>query len=535
MNYFDTLPIDKYVPIHKAVQLIRQLTMPHQLTEMYQGSSRKQLCLWGITMFFALRSTINYIKQKRQKLNRPPMVPFGLPLIGHSLYLALMPHKYLDWCNKTYGELYDLNIRGNRITIANGKMGEEVLKADSKDLSLDAGLFTETQFLHYALNSKTLHLGTFGVGKIAKFVIPNPKVPRYIPGIQAGLENGIRALLTEKVNVIQNPSKFFQDYISYVSVPNLLGQEFSLNKEVLHSFAAFTGDILKNIPIFLLAPRSLHPFILPFIKSSKKHTETMEKYIPPVVLERREVMKRAAEAGLEHHGLEDNFLQGLIEFVQTDDNGNKFQYDEKELAQLVLLLAFASLHSVSLNLSFCIYWLLARPDLEEKLTKEIELVFPGDQQAITEDGLDRMPFLNNFLREVFRQGSSNLSMNKKAMLDYTFSNGYQIPKGSSVEIAMRQLNFGTNETRSKVEDMDPDMSQNINATAPAKDFSSFGMGRHLCPGRFFALLEIKMTLIYLLKNFHITTVSGKRPKPCKRLLGIRIMNSEDPLIFTAKK
>lgn len=208
----------------------------------------------------------------------------------------------------------------------------------------------------------------------------------------------------------------------------------------------------------------------------------MEKYIPPVVLERREAMKRAAEAGLEHHGLENNFLQGLIEFVQTDDNGNEFHYDEKEVAKSVLLLAFASLHSVSLNLSFSIYWLLARPDLEEKLTKEIETVFPGDQ-AIKEDGLDRMPFLNNFLREVLRQGVGNLSMNKKAMLDYTFSNGYQIPKGSQVEICMRQLNFGTNETRSEVEDMDPEMSQNINVTAPAKDFSTFGMGKHLCPGK----------------------------------------------------
>lgn len=76
------------------------------------------------------------------------MVPFGLPFIGHSLYLALSPHKYLDWCNKKYGELYDLNIRGKRVTIANGKMGEEVLMADSNDLSLDAGLFKGKQY-HY--------------------------------------------------------------------------------------------------------------------------------------------------------------------------------------------------------------------------------------------------------------------------------------------------------------------------------------------------------------------------------------------------
>lgn len=44
-----------------------------------------------------------------------------------------------------------------------------------------------------------------------------------------------------------------------------------------------------------------------------------------------------------------------------------------------------------------------------------------------------------------------------------------------------------------------------------------------------------MSLIYLLRNFDIETVSGKKPTPMRRIAGTRMTNSEEPLIFTAKK
>lgn len=54
-------------------------------------------------------------------------------------------------------------------------------------------------------------------------------------------------------------------------------------------------------------------------------------------------------------------------------------------------------------------------------------------------------------------------------------------------------------------------------------------------GRFFALQEIQMSLIYLLKNYDIDTVSGKRPDPINTIAGYMSTTCDDPLILTRKE
>ena len=42
-------------------------------------------------------------------------------------------------------------------------------------------------------------------------------------------------------------------------------------------------------------------------------------------------------------------------------------------------------------------------------------------------------------------------------------------------------------------------------------FFPFGIGRHVCAGRHFALSEVKITICTLLRNFHLKTLSGRTP------------------------
>lgn len=138
MDYLNTLTTN--APIQNAVQLIKQFPVTHRLTDMYKRSSKNELMFVGAATFLTLYNLSAYIKAKRQKLNLPPMASYSLPLFGHGLYLMLMPNKFIDWCIKTYGEVYTVNMFGKTITVANGKSGEEALKADTEDLSLDQGI-----------------------------------------------------------------------------------------------------------------------------------------------------------------------------------------------------------------------------------------------------------------------------------------------------------------------------------------------------------------------------------------------------------
>jgi hypothetical protein len=142
MDFVDTL--SKSVPIHNAIKLIKQLPITHHLTTFYQRSSRNELAFVGAATFLTLYNISSYIQSKRQKLNLPPTVPFALPLIGHQLYAMLMPNKFIDWCNNTYGEIYTLQLFGNPVTVVNGKCGEQALKAEASDLSLEHGILRGT-------------------------------------------------------------------------------------------------------------------------------------------------------------------------------------------------------------------------------------------------------------------------------------------------------------------------------------------------------------------------------------------------------
>jgi cytochrome P450 len=376
-------------------------------------------------------------------------------------------------------------------------------------------------------------LSTKANAVVVKLVLNNQRIPLLIPTIQDGLERGANVLLKQnEPTIIDKPSVFFQNYVAYMSVGSLIGEEIAAETEVIKSFAEFTGDIIRNLRYFLILPKPLHSYILPLLQTSYKHHHVMEKYVMPMIAERRKKLKLAKEAGQEHETPRD-LLESLAEYVYIDDNGNEIAFSDKELSHNVLMVAFAAVHTTSTNLSYCMYWLIARPDLKEKLLEELNRVTPG-KARITHQDLLNMPFLNNFVRESLRQGVDRLAIQKKVMHDYTYYNGYQVPQGRMIYTTTRQMNFGETSGRSSIEDMNPDISMNKPCSAPAKDFLTFGMGKHLCPGRFFAIQEIMMSLIYLLKHYDFDTVSGKKPHPVSSIANITVANCEEPLIFTPK-
>jgi hypothetical protein len=146
MNYLDTLTTNPNGHIQKAVQLIQQLPVTHWLSNTYSQSTRNELTLIGTATFLTLYNFISYIKSKREKLNLPPTVPFGLPLLGHTLYLAFFPKKFIDWCNSKYGEVYNIHHLGKLVTIASGRCAEEAMKAESSELSLEHGILRGTKY-----------------------------------------------------------------------------------------------------------------------------------------------------------------------------------------------------------------------------------------------------------------------------------------------------------------------------------------------------------------------------------------------------
>ncbi|KAI8879133.1 cytochrome P450 [Backusella circina FSU 941] len=455
-----------------SLESIIDISTKHLNTFNTQLSRNEKTVIVGLAAL-TLYNLTTYINSRRQKLNKPPVVAYKLPIIGHSLYMMWNHNKFIDWCTKKYGELYTVNIMGKTITIARGKAAEEALKSSCEDLSLHHGVIIDILHMDYLHEDAVLEIGETILPSIVKVLLANPKMPSYFPSVQEGFTRAKKDMLSEEwPTLIHNPNRFFQNFVAYMSVPTLVGPEFKENMEIIKSFAECTGNSVKNTPLYILFPKIFHPLFKVFLDPAKKHIRVMEKYFQPVVHQYRS----NPNLNFDHN----SFLRTAS--LYCDNETGEF-IPAYRVAHSILLVAFESVHTTSSNTS-----------------AEIDTALPN-RAPITSEALENMSFLNNLLREVLRQ---------KSMRDYTFYNGYQIPKGRVVQATSRPLNLGLNMNRIGIDAMDPSKSMERRFTAPARDFISFSMGKHLCPE------------------------NGKRPEPYKDFLGLAVRNCEDPLPFTPR-
>lgn len=138
----DRLPLPLHDLLHKAVDIVKKHVSIWEpvLMDFYRRSNRTELFILGGATFLTFYNLASYIRAKREKLRLPPRVGYSLPIVGHFLYLVYDSNRFIDWCTRTYGEVYDLDLFGSRITVTSGRTAEQVLKADASELSLEEGI-----------------------------------------------------------------------------------------------------------------------------------------------------------------------------------------------------------------------------------------------------------------------------------------------------------------------------------------------------------------------------------------------------------
>ncbi|KAF8121573.1 cytochrome P450, partial [Boletus edulis] len=113
---------------------------------------------------------------------------------------------------------------------------------------------------------------------------------------------------------------------------------------------------------------------------------------------------------------------------------------------------------------------------------------------------------------------------RKAMKDFTFSDGTFVPEGTIIAAAARALHHDENfyKNVSAVEpfrfaDMQGENGEygKYQFVSTAIEYLPFGHGTHACPGRFFAAAEMKTMLMHIATAYDIKLEDGAtRPLVC---------------------
>jgi cytochrome P450 len=106
------------------------------------------------------------------------------------------------------------------------------------------------------------------------------------------------------------------------------------------------------------------------------------------------------------------------------------------------------------------------------------------------------------------------------MNDFTFSDGTTIPRGSTISVSAQHSHFNEKVFEDPLQFdgfrfskmREGSTTKKVGMVSSSQDHLSFGHGRHVCPGRYFAACELKLMFAHIVTTYDVKLeVEGVRP------------------------
>ncbi|XP_053660251.1 probable cytochrome P450 6a21 [Anopheles marshallii] len=179
-----------------------------------------------------------------------------------------------------------------------------------------------------------------------------------------------------------------------------------------------------------------------------------------------------------------------------------------ELAAQVFVFFLAGFETSSTTMNFCLYELAKNQDIQERLREEIERAIDDNDGQVTYEMVMNNQYLDNVINETLRKYPPIESLSRVAMRDYTIpGTKHVIPKDTFVQIPVYALQRDP-EFYPEPNQFNPDrfLPEEVKQRHPYV-FLPFGEGPRVCIGLRFGMMQAKLGLITLLRNFRFTPSS----------------------------
>ncbi|KAI0245478.1 cytochrome P450 [Lactifluus subvellereus] len=316
----------------------------------------------------------------------------------------------------------------------------------------------------------------------------------------------------------------------------------------------FAVNVMKSATIIAMFPRPLKPTAARVLCSIPSQVRQATELIRPLVEERLAKMEELGDAWndapvrqfvsfdiLFSHAV--GAQNDMLMWLMSEAKG--VEKSVESLARRILLTNFASIHTTSLTFTQVLYRLLANPEYIEPLRQEIEAAVA--EEGWTNVGMDKMHKIDSFLRETQRLDTlAIVTMQRLALRPFTFSNGLTIPAGTLVALPAGAIHtdgeiYPNPEEFdgfrfSKLREMEGDaMLTSHRAVSISPEQLAFGLGRHACPGRFFAVNEVKALLAHVIVTYDVKFEEGKGVPREVRIGSMRYPRSTNVLFRKRQK
>ncbi|KAF2704104.1 cytochrome P450 monooxygenase-like protein [Pleomassaria siparia CBS 279.74] len=294
--------------------------------------------------------------------------------------------------------------------------------------------------------------------------------------------------------------------VARVSARIFLGQPLCRNEEWLEISTEFTENTFVTLVVLRLFPRFLHAtlsWILPSAWRSTNYIRRAQRLLTPGI--------KKLQSGIittpSHGDTGSTLLEWMIEIANDNER------NAKDLAHLEVVLSLASIHTSQMNAVHVLYDLAYYSEYFEVLRGEIREVMREDGQwsEWTKNSFYKLKKLDSFMRESQRHNPPTLlSYHRIMQQDFVLQDGTVLPRGSHITMPVNEIQNDSTVT-SNPQRFDPLRYYNMRKepnqghlhqfATTEESILNFGHGKHACPGRFFAALEIKSILVRLIMDY----------------------------------
>ncbi|KAL8951312.1 MAG: hypothetical protein Q9222_002711 [Ikaeria aurantiellina] len=252
------------------------------------------------------------------------------------------------------------------------------------------------------------------------------------------------------------------------------------------------------------------PLIAPFVteyRELKRHVATMQGQLDPIL--RARLVRQAPKSSSEANDFIDWWIEKSPETKRRDSYA---------LTLALIQLNIAGIRSTGMVVMQALFDLAGRAGYTEPLLAELDEVISEHGTALLPPrAVAKLVKLDSFLKESQRHVAQNLlSIYRKVMSPLRLKDGDILPSGSYVAVqsidpdahpgSMTRDFDGFRWSRLRA---DPGNEQKFTAAASGIDSLEFGYGLHACPGRFFAMYTVKVTIAAILRKYELRLPRGE--------------------------
>ncbi len=198
-----------------------------------------------------------------------------------------------------------------------------------------------------------------------------------------------------------------------------------------------------------------------------------------------------------------NIVQALV--AARDEPGSEFTDDD--VTGNVMTMLFAGEDTAANTMSWLTFLLTQHADARERAADEARRALDGDTVIASFDALERLSHLEAATMEAMRLKPVGPLLGFTALRDVDLA-GVHVPAGAVVMLLLREASrrsggFAQGERFEPARWLEP---QARDADDPKRKTWPFGGGPRYCPGRYLAMVEIKLALSTLLANYEVSLV-----------------------------